>query len=37
MGADIVELNPGRDVSGLTADVAAKLTRELLAKWQVQP
>ena len=34
VGADVVELNPSRDVSELTAGVAAKLTRELLAKWQ---
>lgn len=29
MGADIVELNPDRDVQGMTAMVAAKLVREL--------
>lgn len=34
IGADVVELNPSQDVSGMTAGVAAKLTRELLAKWQ---
>jgi agmatinase len=30
VGADIVELNPRRDVNDMTAMVAAKLTRELL-------
>ena len=30
-GADIVELNPDRDVNGMTAVVAAKLVRELCA------
>jgi agmatinase len=29
MGADVVELNPDRDVNGMTAMVAAKLVREL--------
>ena len=32
VGADIVELNPVRDASGLTATVAAKLLKELLGK-----
>jgi arginase len=32
VGADIVELNPIRDASGLTATVAAKLLKELLGK-----
>lgn len=32
VGADVVELNPTRDVSGATARVAAKLTKELLAR-----
>jgi arginase len=32
VGADIVELNPVRDQSGLTATVAAKLLKELLGK-----
>ena len=32
VGADIVELNPVRDPSGLTATVAAKLLKELLGK-----
>jgi arginase len=32
IGADIVELNPVRDPSGLTATVAAKLLKELLGK-----
>lgn len=31
VGADIVELNPNRDVGGVTAIVAAKLARELAA------
>ncbi len=29
VGADIVELNPGRDVNGITAILAAKLVKEL--------
>jgi arginase len=29
VGADIVELNPDRDINGMTATVAAKLVREL--------
>lgn len=32
VGADVVELNPGRDVGGVTAIVAAKLVRELAAR-----
>lgn len=32
MGADIVELNPDRDVGGVTAILAAKLTREIAAR-----
>jgi agmatinase len=32
VGADVVELNPRRDPTGLTALVAAKLARELLAR-----
>jgi agmatinase len=31
VGADIVELNPGRDVNGVTATLAAKLVKELAA------
>ena len=31
IGADIVELNPARDLNGLTAMVAAKLLKEILA------
>ena len=31
VGADIVELNPNRDIGGVTAIVAAKLVRELAA------
>jgi arginase family enzyme len=37
VGADIVEFNPARDLDGLTAGVAAKLAREVLATWQVAP
>jgi arginase family enzyme len=32
IGADIVEFNPLRDTSGMTAMVAAKLLRELASK-----
>jgi len=32
VGADIVELNPGRDVAGLTAPVCAKLVKELAGR-----
>ena len=32
MGADIVELNPSRDLNGVTAMVAAKLAKELMGK-----
>ena len=32
VGADIVELNPSRDVNGLTAMVAAKFVKEIAAK-----
>ncbi len=28
-GADIVELNPSQDLGGVTASVAAKITREI--------
>jgi arginase len=31
VGADVVELNPSRDVNGVTATLAAKLVRELAA------
>ena len=31
VGADIVELNPSRDINGMTATVAAKLVKELAA------
>jgi len=37
VGADVVELNPTRDVSGITATIAAKLVKEIaaqmLARW----
>jgi agmatinase len=32
IGADVVEFNPSQDVSGLTAQVAAKLVKELAAR-----
>jgi arginase family enzyme len=32
VGADIVELNPRRDVNDITATVAAKLVREIAAQ-----
>ena len=32
VGADVVELNPARDVGGITAAVAAKLAKELAAR-----
>lgn len=32
IGADIVELNPARDINGVTAILAAKLVRELAAR-----
>ncbi len=32
VGADIVELNPRRDVNGVTAMVAAKLLKEIGAR-----
>jgi arginase len=32
IGADIVEFNPLRDATGLTATVAAKILKELLGK-----
>jgi agmatinase len=32
VGADIVELNPEQDVSGMTATVAAKILKEILGK-----
>jgi agmatinase len=35
VGADVVEFNPRQDVAGLTAGVAAKIVKELLAKWQM--
>ena len=31
VGADVVEYNPGRDVNGVTAVLAAKLVKELAA------
>jgi arginase len=35
IGADIVELNPGRDIGSVTAILAAKLVRELAARIQL--
>lgn len=32
LGADVVELNPSRDVSGITAAAASKLVKELLGR-----
>jgi len=32
VGADVVEFNPERDVSGMTATVAAKIVKEILGK-----
>jgi arginase family enzyme len=31
VGADVVELNPDRDLNGVTAMVAAKIAKELAA------
>jgi len=31
VGADVVELNPDRDVNGMTAMLAAKMVKELAA------
>ena len=32
VGADVVELNPQRDVNGVTAMVAAKMVKEIAGK-----
>jgi arginase len=32
VGADVVEYNPGQDVAGMTATVAAKIVKEILGK-----
>jgi arginase family enzyme len=37
VGADIVELNPARDLHDLTARVAAKLVKELVDATRAQP
>ena len=37
VGADVVELNPAQDVGGLTASVAAKITREIAGTMLLQP
>jgi arginase family enzyme len=36
VGADIVEYNPSRDVSDLTATVAGKILKELLGKMSTE-
>jgi arginase len=36
VGADVVELNPNRDVQDLTAGVAAKIVRELASEMLIQ-
>ena len=35
VGADVVELNPGRDINGVTAMTAARIVKELAAKMAV--
>jgi len=37
VGADVVELNPSQDVGGVTASVAAKITREIAGSMLLQP
>lgn len=37
IGADLVELNPQRDISDMTAQVAAKLFKEVVARMITQP
>lgn len=37
VGADIVELNPSQDLGGVTASVAAKITREIAGVMLLQP
>ena len=32
IGADVVELNPQRDINGMTATVAAKMVKEIAGK-----
>ena len=32
VGADVVELNPQRDINGMTATVAAKMVKEIAGK-----
>lgn len=36
VGADIVEYNPNKDINGLTAHLAAKLSKEILAKMHLR-
>jgi arginase len=36
VGADVVEMNPAQDIGGLTAGVAAKLVKELAARFVVE-
>jgi arginase family enzyme len=37
VGADLVELNPVRDPTGITAALAAKLVKEILAQMLAVP
>lgn len=37
VGADVVEFNPSQDLGGLTASVAAKITREIAGTMILQP
>ena len=37
IGGDVVELNPARDINGMTAVVAAKLVKELAAAMAANP
>jgi arginase len=37
IGADVVEFNPSQDLGGLTASVAAKITREIAGSMLLQP
>ena len=37
VGADVVEFNPSQDLGGLTAGVAAKITREIAGTMLLQP
>jgi len=37
VGADVVEYNPAQDLGGLTANVAAKITREIAGQMMMGP